>query len=107
MIFNETLNVSLSDYKCGSCTLYIALFVVYLVTSTIISTVFIYFYWYSRSSKIVYIFFNSMTNIKYFDSSLLSIDQVLFKKILNALFMRFNISKILTMQVLFILFSIM
>ena len=49
MIYNETLNVSLSDYKCGSCTLYIALFLVFLVTSTVISTVFIYFYWYSKN----------------------------------------------------------
>ena len=39
-------------------------------------------------------FFNSMTNIKNFDLSLLSIDQVLFKKILIVFFMRLNISKI-------------
>ena len=45
MIYNETLNVSLSDYKCGSCTLYIGLFVVFLLTSVIISAVFIYFHW--------------------------------------------------------------
>ena len=31
MIYNETLNVSLSDYKCGSCTLCVVLFVVFLV----------------------------------------------------------------------------
>ena len=49
-------------------------------------------------------FFNSMTNIKNFDSSLLSIDQVLFKKILILLFTRLNISKILIVQILFILF---
>ena len=30
-----------SDYKCGSCTLYIVLFVVFLVTSVIISVVLI------------------------------------------------------------------
>ena len=46
MIYNETLNVSLSDYKCGSCTLYIVLFVVFLITSVIISSVFIYFHCY-------------------------------------------------------------
>ena len=50
MIYNKTLNVSLSDYKYGSCTLYIALFVAFLVTSTVISTVFIYFYWYSKKN---------------------------------------------------------
>ena len=41
IIYNETLNVSLSDYTCGSCTLNIVLFVVFLVTSVIISAVFI------------------------------------------------------------------
>ena len=50
MIYNETLTVSLSDYKCGSCTLYIALFVVFLVISTAIRTVFIYFCWYSKKN---------------------------------------------------------
>ena len=44
MIYNETRNVLLTDYKCGSCTLNIALFVVFLVASTVISTVFVYFY---------------------------------------------------------------
>ena len=45
MIYNETLNVLLNFYKkVGNCTLYIVLFVVFLVTSTVISTVFIYFY---------------------------------------------------------------
>ena len=33
---------------CGSCTLYIVLFAVFLVTSTVISTAIIYFYWYSK-----------------------------------------------------------
>ena len=55
MVYHETLNVSLSDYKCGSCTLYIVLFAVFLVASTVISTVFIYFYWYSKKNiTIVY-----------------------------------------------------
>ena len=46
MIHNETLNGTLSDYKkiCGSCTLYIVLFAVFLVISTVISSAFIYFY---------------------------------------------------------------
>ena len=57
MLFNETLNtillntISLNDYKkvCGSCTLYIVLFAVFLVASTVTSTVFIYFCWYSKN----------------------------------------------------------
>ena len=51
MIYNETLNVSSSDYECGSCTLYIVLFVVFLVASVIISAVFIYFHWYLKESN--------------------------------------------------------
>ena len=51
MIYNEIVNVSSSDYKCGSCTLYIILFIVFLVTSEIISSVFIYFYWYLKESN--------------------------------------------------------
>ena len=51
IIYNETLNVSLSDYKCGSCTLYIVLFVVFLVASVIISAVFTYFYLYLKESN--------------------------------------------------------
>ena len=51
IICNETGSVSLSDYKCGSCTLYIVLFVVLLVTSVIISAVFIYFHWYLKESN--------------------------------------------------------
>ena len=51
MIYNETVKVSLSDYKCGSCTLYIVLFVVFLVTSVIISAIFISFHWYLKESN--------------------------------------------------------
>ena len=36
--------------KYGSCKLYIVLFVVFLVTSTVISTAFTYFYWYSKKN---------------------------------------------------------
>ena len=57
-IYNETLNLSLSDYKCNSCTLYIVLFIIFLVISTVISTTFIYFYWYSK--KILQIFITSI-----------------------------------------------
>ena len=52
MIYKETLNVSLSDYRCNSCTLYIVLFVIFLVTSIVISAAFIYFYWYSKKNII-------------------------------------------------------
>ena len=52
-------------------------------------------------------FLNSMTNIKNFDPSLLSIDQVSFKKVLILLFITMNISKTLIVQILFILFLIM
>ena len=45
MIYNETLNVSFSDYKCGFCTLYVVLFVVFLITVVIIRSAFIYFHW--------------------------------------------------------------
>ena len=48
MIYNETINVSLSDCKCGSYKPYIVLFVVVLVRSVIIIAVFIYFHWYSK-----------------------------------------------------------
>ena len=53
MIYNETLNaISLSDYEKvrGFCTLNIVLFSVFLVTSTVVSNVFIYFYWYSKKN---------------------------------------------------------
>ena len=53
MIYNETLNgITLNDYKklCDPCTLHIVLFVVFLVTSIVISSVFIYFYWYSKKN---------------------------------------------------------
>ena len=50
MIYNDTLDtIPLSAYKkVGNCTLYIVLFVVFLVTSTVISSIFIDFYCYSR-----------------------------------------------------------
>ena len=48
MVYNETFNILLNDYKCNSCALYILLFVVTLVISVIIGSVFIYFYWYSK-----------------------------------------------------------
>ena len=53
MTYNETLNaITLNSYKkvYKSCTLYVALFAVFLVTSTGISTVFIYFYCYSKKN---------------------------------------------------------
>ena len=51
MIYNETLNVSLTDYKCNSCSLYIVLFAVFLRAIVIFIAVFIYFCWYSKKSN--------------------------------------------------------
>ena len=53
MIYNEILNaIPLNNYKnvYNSCTPYIVLFAVFLVVSTVISTVFIQFYWYSEKN---------------------------------------------------------
>ena len=53
MIYNETLDeITLNDYKivCGSCTLYIVLFVIFLVISAVNSALFVYFYWYSKKN---------------------------------------------------------
>ena len=53
MIYNETLDtIPLNDYKkvSGCCTLCIVLLVVFLVASLVISTDFIYFYWYSKKN---------------------------------------------------------
>ena len=53
MIYNETLNaIPLNDYKnvFGFCTPYIVLFAVFLVTSKVISTVLIYFYWHLKKT---------------------------------------------------------
>ena len=44
MIYNRTLN----DYKSSFRGLYIVLFVVFLVKNIVISSVFIYFYWYLK-----------------------------------------------------------
>ena len=46
-IYNETLNIILSD-DCTSCTLYVVLFAVFLTTSVIIGGVFVYFHWYKK-----------------------------------------------------------
>ena len=50
MICDEALNISLSDYKCNCCTLCIVLFVAFLVTSIVIRSAFIYYYWYSKKN---------------------------------------------------------
>ena len=50
MVYNETFNILLNDYKCNSCTLYIVLFVVILVISVIIASLFVYFYCYSKKN---------------------------------------------------------
>ena len=48
MVYRKTFNVSIGDYKCGSCTPYIVLFVVILVIGVIIGSVFIYCHWYLK-----------------------------------------------------------
>ena len=56
MIYNGTFN----DYKkdCSSCTIYVVLFAMFLIISTIISSAFIYFHWYLKTSNT-----NTITNI--------------------------------------------
>ena len=49
-IYNETLNIISSD-DCASCTLYVVLFAVFLTTSVIIDSSFVYFYWYSKKDN--------------------------------------------------------
>ena len=46
-IYNKTLTLTSSN-DCASCTPYIALFVVFLSTSVIISGAFVYFHWYKN-----------------------------------------------------------
>ena len=49
MIYNETLDeITLNDYIN---TLYIVLFVIFLVISAVNSAVFVYFYWYSKKKS--------------------------------------------------------
>ena len=53
IISNGTLNAipfNVYNKACGSCTLYIVLFAVFLGISTVINSVFIYFYWYSKNN---------------------------------------------------------
>ena len=57
---NETIDIiplnaiQLNVYKkvCNSCVVYIVLFVVFLITTICISSVFIYFYWYLKKDNI-------------------------------------------------------
>ena len=51
-IYNETLN-TISSSDCVSCTPYIVLFTVFLVTSVIIGGAFVYFYWRSKKEDSV------------------------------------------------------
>ena len=48
MVYNKTFNVSVGDYKCGSCTLYIVLFVLILVIGVITGSVSIYCHRYLK-----------------------------------------------------------
>ena len=53
MIYNKTVNViPLNAKLCNSCTIYIALFVIFLIISISISSVFIYFHWYLRKDNV-------------------------------------------------------
>ena len=68
-IYNETLNVTSSNY-CLSCTLYVVLFAVFLSTSVIISGALVYFHWYKKNVQIntkkntVHVKFNLRTKTK-------------------------------------------
>ena len=66
MLYNETLDViPLNIYKkvCNSCMVYIALFVIFLITSICICSVFIYFHWYLKKDNINTIFSVGYLNI--------------------------------------------
>ena len=61
MLYNETLNTISSNDSLGDCvfyTPYIVLFAVFLVTSVIIVSVFVYFYWYSKKEDNAKLKFN-------------------------------------------------
>ena len=68
MLYDETLDVislnaiPLNVYKkvCNSCTIYIVLFVVFVITSICISSVFIYFDWCFKKDN-VHVKFNPGT----------------------------------------------
>ena len=56
----------ISSSDCGSCTVYVVLFVVFLLLCLITSSVFVYFYWYQRSNtekNSVRIGFNPKTQV--------------------------------------------
>ena len=51
MLYNQTLNaIPLHVYKkvCNSCTVYVVLFVIFLITSIWICSIFMYFHWYLK-----------------------------------------------------------
>ena len=50
-IYNETLN-AISSNDCASCALYAVLFAVFLTTTVIIGSSFIYFYWYKINKQL-------------------------------------------------------
>ena len=60
MLYNETLDVislntiPLSVYKkvYDSCTIYIVLFAVFFITSTCITSVFVYFHWHLKKDNV-------------------------------------------------------
>ena len=61
MIYNETLNaIPLNAKSCNSRTIYIVLFVIFLIIGISISSVFIHFHWYLKKDN-VHVKFNPST----------------------------------------------
>ena len=61
MLYNEALNlIPLNTKACNSCTIYIALFIIFLIISISIRVAFIYFYWYLKKDN-VRVKFNTQT----------------------------------------------
>ena len=53
MIYNDTVNeIPLNENVCNSCTIYIVLFIIFLIISINISSAFIYFHWYLKKCNI-------------------------------------------------------
>ena len=66
-VYNETSLVHVND--CPSCTLYVAMFIVFLLSSAIIGGLFAYYYrnWVNKNKKLDYIYLNySMTGKTYY-----------------------------------------
>ena len=69
IIYNGTLNpIPLNDYEkiCNSCTVYIALLVIFFIVSVSISSVFIYFHWYLKRGYTQATIYHKKSNILLF-----------------------------------------